>query len=244
MSKPKGQPESTSQIRAVKDHFESINDYDTCCRAVVPEDAVIEELVYESSLNYLDIKFSDQIRALDLGIGTATGAQKFLRHHTGALLDGIDFSQRMLNKARINLKANDLLDRVALTEADFVSLPLKASYYDICFSMIAIHNVSHDQKQSLYSKLAGALKPGAYFICGDFIESESQHAQTAWNNFYISYLSSNLSGNELKLWTNHFQNEDKPAKLSEIQLWLHTSGFSEFGVLWQKRNLAVFFARR
>ena len=82
------------------------------------------------------------------------------------------------------------------------------------------------------------------FVNGDFVKSESEFGQARWLEFYKCYMEHHLRGKELAVWLRHAFHDDKPAKLSYQQKWLADAGFADFGILWQKRNLAVYFAKK
>lgn len=204
-------------------------------------------MVYSKSLEYLGVKQASVVA--DLGVGTAPGAQTFLAGNRQAKIVGIDLSEKMLAKATQNLLlllllANGFLERVELVNADFTVWAFPKEKFDVCFSAIAIHNTTPDGKRKLFKEVYSSLKPGGLFVNGDFIQSESMQGQEAWKLFYQNHLQKHLNGKELEVWLRHAFVEDKPAKLSEQQAWLKEAGFSEFGVIWQKNNLAVYFAKK
>lgn len=233
----------SNQSEVVKKHFESIDDYDTCSDYVVPWNDEIQETVYRTSLRYLSWKKEGVINALDLGVGTARGGEIFLANNA-CRLTGIDFSEKMLEKAENHLQMNNMMQRIQLINADFTNWQFPAEEFDLCFSAIAIHNATHEEKAKLFKNIYSALKPGGVFVNGDFIESESQEGQKSWENYHRTYMDKHLNGGELRAWLRHAFEEDKPAKLSDQQKWIAETGFKEYSVLWQKNNLAVYFARK
>lgn len=232
------------QSEAVRSYFDSIDDYDTCSDHVVPWNEEIQSTVYSGVFDYLGINKDGLISSLDLGVGTAHGAKVFLDGSKNSRMTGVDFSEKMLAKAKQNLSAAGLLGRVELISEDFTTWKIPESRFDVCFSAIAIHNASDEGKQRLFGGICSGLKPGAFFINGDFIRSESELGDLAWRDFYGAYMRRHLNGKELEAWAHHAFTEDKPARLSQQKEWLFDAGFSEFGVVWQKNNLAVYFARK
>ncbi|MDE1860168.1 MAG: class I SAM-dependent methyltransferase [Candidatus Micrarchaeota archaeon] len=222
------------QSEAVARHFNSINDYDTCSQHVVPDNETIQETVYKISLDYLSYE-DNKMKAVDLGLGTAHGASLFLLNNENALLTGIDFSSKMLDKAKRNLSANDLLARTKIVNQDFTK-EMNYKDVDIVFSTIAIHNATDEGKQKLFRNIFRMLKPGGLFVNGDFVHSESDSGQRSWERYYREYMKRYLSGGELEAWMRHAFVEDKPARLSDQQEWLYSAGFSEFGVISEGRR--------
>lgn len=231
-------------MTSIKNHFDSLEDYDTCSDHVVPWNDEIQQAVYSSSLDFLGWKSNGICEVLDLGVGTSHGAMVFLVNNKNSRLTGVDFSGQMLEKARKTISSSGLAERVELVDADFTQWTFPEKKFDLVFSAIAIHNISNERKRKLFSGVFDSLKDGGIFINGDFIHSEGEAGQNAWNQFYQSHMRKHLSGKELDVWMHHAFVEDKPAKLSEQQAWLEEAGFSDFGVIWQKHNLAVYFARK
>lgn len=210
---------------------------------MVPWNDEIQEIVYRNSLKYLSFQIKGRARAIDFGVGTGHGASLFLSENKDAELIGVDFSEKMIEKARKNLTSNGLIGRAMIINTDFTQWnPPKG--IDIAFSAIAIHNATDSGKKALFGRIWKSLKNGGVFINGDFVRSEAGSAQKAWEKYYAAYMKNYLSAKELKAWMHHAFIEDKPAKLSEQQKWMEEAGFSEFGVLWQKNNLAIYFARK
>ncbi len=232
------------QSGLVTKHFNSINDYDTCNHYVVPWNDEIQNTIYRDSLTHLSLKVKPRTKVLDFGVGTGSGASLFLLSHKSSTLFGVDSSYKMLEKARKNLSSNNLLNRAELLETDFTRWAPESKRFDFAFSAIAIHNATHSGKKAAFRNIYKALKPGGVFINGDFVLAESKMGDIAWRRYYEAYMRGYLSGGELKAWLHHAFVQDKPAKLSEQKEWLNEIGFKEFGVLWQRMNLAIYFAKK
>jgi len=235
---------AASQSDAMKKHFESVEDYDTCADHVVPYNEEILETAYRKCVDEFFPQKPSPFTILDLGIGTAYGARVLLLDDKDAEITGVDFSHKMLEKAGKNLLLFNVSNRAKLVNADFTAWPFQKNAFDACISTITIHNVGDEEKRKLFKKIHSSLKTGGVFINADFVKSETEEEQKQWNNYYEQYLREHLQGQELETWLRHAFTEDKPAKLSDQKKWLAEAGFTETKIIWQKQNLAIYAAKK
>lgn len=222
---------------AIYHHFsKTIDDYDTVAdKVVMKNDELHNELAALVPIRQFALKI------LDLGCGTGHGMSLLLKKLPYAYCTGIDFSPRMIAKARHNLQA--FSDRIVLIEANFNEI-MFSERYDVIVSAIAIHNASHQQKRALFRKIFNALREGGIFINADFIEGESLEFNNQYKHTYKTYLEQQLSGDELQAWMRHAFEEDQPMKLSEQFALLRGYDFREIKLSWQYHNEAVYSATK
>jgi tRNA (cmo5U34)-methyltransferase len=226
---------SDGQAKKVKNHFNSdIVDYDACCSKVVPMNDEIHNIIVDS----IPFDRKSRIKVLDLGVGTGLGALKILNEFPNSRLTGIDFSSKMISRARERLKIFG--NRVKLIEADFnrIDFPEK---YDVVVSAITIHNSNETDQKNLMSKVFNHLNNNNCFLNGDFAKTKSEFLNKKLDEFYKEYLKNNLRGEELKAWFNHAFKEDKPVALEDQLLWMKEAGFREIECIWRHQNLAVYY---
>lgn len=133
---------SNGQARKVKNHFDSdIVDYDACCSKVVPMNDEIHNIIVDT----IPFDRKSKLKILDLGVGTGLGALKILNEFPNSHLTGIDFSSKMIFRARERLKIFD--NRVKLIEADFNNIDFPEKY-DVIVSAITIHNSNETNQKN------------------------------------------------------------------------------------------------
>lgn len=214
-------------------HFKkTVGDYDTVANKVVMEDEALQQAIVEA----VGLAVDTQCTIIDLGCGTGHGMKMLLDKFVRARVIGIDFSDRMIEKAQKNLV--EYADRIELIEADFRAWAMPPA--QVIVSGVAIHNISHEEKSLLFKNIYSALAPGGVFINGDFIAGESIEQQTLFDDTYRKFLEANLEGEELSVWIHHAFKEDMPLALSEQGILLKTIGFKPMDVLWQHNNEAVY----
>jgi tRNA (cmo5U34)-methyltransferase len=223
---------------SIFDHFtKTVDDYDTVADKVVMKNSELHSVL----VNAINRAKNNRIDVLDLGSGTGHGMELILKKYSRVSVTGIDFSSKMINKSKKNLKK--YLKRIKLLEKDFdkVSFPKK---YDVIVSAVAIHNSTHDNKKRLFKKIFSSLKKGGLFVNGDFIKGESNQIDKHYRTIYKNYIEKNLSGEELRIWLKHAFVDDQPMRLSDQFLHLKQAGFTNIQLIWQYNNEAVYKARR
>jgi tRNA (cmo5U34)-methyltransferase len=226
---------SNGQARKIKNHFNSdIVDYDACCNKVVPMNDEIHNVIVDS----IPFDRNSKLKILDLGVGTGLGALKILNEFPNSQLTGIDFSLKMIFRARERLKIFG--NRVKLIEADFNKIDFPGKY-DVIVSAITIHNSNETNQRKLMSKILNHLNDNGCFLNGDFTKTKSEFLNKKLNEYYKEYLRNNLRGEELRVWLHHAFKEDKPVALENQFLWMKEAGFREIECIWRHQNLAVYY---
>jgi tRNA (cmo5U34)-methyltransferase len=98
---------------------------------------------------------------LELGTGTGETARRVLALHPGAMLVGIDESERMLDMARKHFAGEFRVSRL--------EDPLPEGPFDLAFSALAVHHLDGEAKRDLFRRVAAVLVPGGTFVLGDVI---------------------------------------------------------------------------
>lgn len=158
----------------------------------------------------------DAAAILDLGTGTGETLAGVLHRHPLARAVGVDESEGMLAVARGRLEEYDVTLRVA----DLLD-PLPAGPFDLVVSALAVHHLDGPGKATLFSRVAGALRPGGRFVLGDVI------------------LPPDVSSAVIPLTDGW----DKPSTVAEQVGWMEEAGLA-VTVLWQEDDLAIFSADR
>jgi tRNA (cmo5U34)-methyltransferase len=225
-------------MNEIKIHFsKTVDDYDTVANKVVfKNDELHGELI-----GAIDFDKNKRLDILDLGCGTGHGMLLIAKQFPNARITGVDFSTRMIEKAKEYL--SPFRERIKLLEADFNDRDFDQRF-DAVVSAIAIHNSTHYQKERLFKKIFESLNDGGSFINADFYEHDSEKLNNDIKNIYRKYLHQNLSGDELNAWLRHAFEEDMPMKLSSQFSLLQKIGFSEYELIWIFNNEAIYVARK
>lgn len=104
--------------------------------------------------------------ALDLGIGTGETSARLLERFPETRITGLDSDPDMLYRAR------DLVADVSLARMED---PLPDGPWDLIFSVLSVHRLNDDQKQTLFRRVREQAKS---LVIGDFVSLESGDGRT------------------------------------------------------------------
>jgi tRNA (cmo5U34)-methyltransferase len=193
-----------------QNHFQP-DIYPEYVRLKVPEYDELEETVAEAAST------PAAARILDLGAGTGETARRVLKRHPGASIVLVDSSAEMLAAARETL-AEDRVESVLVQQLED---PLPPGPFDLVVSALAVHHLESADKQVLFQRIAGVLKPGGRFVLADVIVPQDTE------------LASTPVASEF----------DRPDRLDDQLAWISEAGL-EPSVLWTNGDLAVIAACR
>jgi tRNA (cmo5U34)-methyltransferase len=216
-------------------HFSNtVDDYDTVVDAVVIKNDELHNALIEPTKTLR----STITHALDLGCGTAHGMQLLKAAHPHAKILGVDFSERMLEKARKN--TND--DSYSFLLKDIWDLEFDCTF-DCIISAVTIHNLTAQQKEVLFRKISKWLVKDGIFINADFYKAEETRFNDQLHEIYLAYVRKNLKGAELEVWLEHIAS-DNPEKLSVQFKILEHAGFTPPSITWLHGNEAVYYCHK
>lgn len=85
---------------------------------------------YEEVCDYIVSFLSPPKDALVLDAGCGSGVKSLLLAKRGFIVNGVDFSEIPLRKARENVKLARLQDKITFESADILSLPFTENRFD------------------------------------------------------------------------------------------------------------------
>jgi tRNA (cmo5U34)-methyltransferase len=103
---------------------------------------------------------------LELGIGTGETASRLLARYPGAAVTGLDSDPDMLFKAR------EVAHEVSLAR---IEDPLPDGPWDLVLSVLTVHRLTDDQKQSLFRRVREQAKA---LVIGDFVSLGDDRGET------------------------------------------------------------------
>jgi len=161
--------------------FDELADvYDVAIREKIPQYAELQKVFF----NLLSFQKDDEIRVLDLGLGTGETAGIFLGQYPNAKLVGVDASSKMIQVAR--LKLADFVSRIELIQSDFRTLP-SLGMFDFVYSILAVHHLPAEDKKSLFKKIRSMLKPNGSFLLIDVVLGSSEDLTKRYVNLTFPF---------------------------------------------------------
>jgi phosphoethanolamine N-methyltransferase len=104
---------------------------------------------------------------LDIGCGLGGVDLLLVREHGAARVTGIDVEQPLIERARRNIAAAGLAERIDLRLVEPGPLPFADDAFDVVFSKDSIIHIP--DKAALYGEVLRVLRPGGLFVASDWL---------------------------------------------------------------------------
>ncbi len=108
-----------------------------------------------------------------LDIGTGTGTLAFLAAESGATVDGIDGSDKMLAVAKSKKPKHAFKDRIAFDHRPIYDLDLIDQACDVVTASLVLSELNDDERRYVIKHAYRLLKPGGTLIIADEIKPEN-----------------------------------------------------------------------
>jgi tRNA (cmo5U34)-methyltransferase len=194
-------------------------------------------------------------RLLDLGCGDGILGRLLLDTFSAAQATFADFSDPMLEAARLKLGANP---RATIVKADFStpewrSAAASQAPFDIVVSGFAIHHQPDERKRSLYTEIYDLLSPGGIFLNLEHVASQTNAGKYLFDEFFIDHLLEfNLRTNpditRQEVAETFYHRPDKIENMLaplDVQChWLREIGFEDVDCFCKVFELALFGGRK
>ncbi len=218
-------------------------------------DAGIRQLVphYDEILDVLSACVSQNAgRILELGCGTGELSLKLLKRCPDAHLVAVDYSPRMIDVATAKLKKAQMNHRVTFVQGDFGAWALGAmteqigTDFDGCVSSLAIHHLTDEMKQQLFTCIGQHLKPGSCFWNADPILQESVTLQETYQTLREQWtLAQGTTVKEVRSQIGNSQpqghsGQDRLASVEAHLTMLSQAKFKTVTVPWRFFGIAIF----
>lgn len=223
---------------SVKDAFEgSVAYYDDWIRLAVPG----YPEVFEVAVASLPFPDGEELSLLDLGAGTGLFTWHVLQRYSNARCVLVDVAGGMLDVAKKRFDASDNI-REYLT-ADYRDAELPGGH-GLVISSLSIHHLQHEEKQALFKRVAGLLRPGGVFVNIDQIRAPTGAlAELYWEDWITRVRAAGGSEEQLAASIERRRQFDVDASLDEQLTWLQAAGFQEVDLLYKFGFIGLFWAR-
>ncbi len=179
---------------------------------------------------------------LELGCGTGNLSVLLSQRFPQATIRLVDLSSESLNVCKSRFPAET---RLSFQQADFRDLVYQDREFDLVISSIAIHHLIAAEKQVLFQKIRGWLRPGGIFAYAD------QHAG-ATDELYDRHIANwkqqsfaaGSTSEEWEMWMRHQAEHDHHDTLCDQIDWLRHAGLSAIDCPWRYLLWAVVQARK
>lgn len=208
----------------------------------------------EILLSILENEFEPGKTILDLGYGSGIVEAMIFERMEHAQIVGIDHSPAMMALAEERLKPYPFrfvsvdYDLAQFSTIIGATSPLPRQFYQIAFSVQALHHLTPEQVQAAYLTLYDILEPNGLFLLQDRIAVTTPALwsvyQSVWGQLETQYGATIQEGEtyeeHLEVVASH---GDQPASLEDHLEWLRNAGF-EAACLHLHANRALIAARK
>ena len=198
---------------------------------------------------------SENIRILDLGVGTGYLTHKIIEMFPNATVVAIDAAEMMIDKAKIRLK--DQLGQITFKTTTFQELPDKVkdvAELDAVVSAFALHHLQREEKLKLFQYVHSILKPGGWFVNCDIFnavdpENEALYRRLLYKGTQersrslkheeksLDYIASEYTSKEKR-------DGDNPLSITEETQLLTEAGFRMVDCFWKEYREAVYGGKK
>ncbi len=176
---------------------------------------------------------------LDIGCGVGNIEELILDKLPDAQITSIELSPEMADTARKRLASYQGVEVICEDALHYNP----SQKYDAVFSNLAIHNLPHDAKVKLLSRIKDWLKPNGIFVLGDFMDWHDKKV----GKHFMEYRRKRVleSGVDKEFADEIFAKEEKDHRLTvpETIDMLRNVGFHNPDVMWTYKFLAICSAR-
>jgi ubiquinone/menaquinone biosynthesis C-methylase UbiE len=193
-------------------------------------------------------------RVLDLGSGSGVLAGAILDRFPDAEILLADFSEPMLEAARLRFPSPPhQLRAVDFSTPAWVETVRDRAPFDAVVSGFAIHHQPDESKRRIYTEIFELLAPGAPFIHIEHVASASPWIEHQFNELlvdrmYAYDLATDGGRTREQVATDYVYRPDKAANILaplETQLeWLRQIGYQDVDCLFKIYELSLFIGRK
>lgn len=221
---------------SVGDFFDQVSlAYDDSIRKAIPP--YVE--MFDALLRYCFFATDKLPHILELGCGTGNLSVILKERLPQARLTLVDLSADMLKQAAIKLGGESA--QIHLVQGGFMTLDFEPQQFDMVISSMALHHLLDTDKAALYERMFQWLKPGGLFRCADetlnvprAIQDENMARWEIWAR------QNGAQDQDITLWSEHAEQYDHYAPLTDHFKWLERSGFVNIDCYWRKLMWTVF----
>lgn len=224
---------------AIGDSFnQSVDYYDSWVKKALP---CFDEL-FSVAVECIPYPAGQHLKVLDLGAGTGLFSWQVHKVYPGSEFTLIDLADQMLDLAR--QRFSQAAGSFRCQVADYRET-LPADKQDLIISSLSIHHLAHQDKQALFKKVHGLLKPGGAFINLDQIKGPDEHFQKLyWDTWLSKVRQRGASEEQIQASIKRRRELDQDATMFDQLSWLKEAGFERVDCLYHHYFLAVFFAQK
>lgn len=202
-----------------------------------PVVSVFDDMITRSVPHYKEIQAmicelagafaSPHSHVYDLGCSTGTTLLNLDTYLSPSIsIEGVDYSQDMLDKAAHKLKEKAVSRTILLTQAD-LSHPFEFKPTSFVILNLCLQFIDKDKRASLLTDIYNALTPGGALCLIEKTQSDHSALSSLYEHIYFNYKRKNgYSEHEIQNKKEALKNVLNPLSFGNNISMLHHSGFS------------------
>ena len=224
---------SSAALRAFTEHAP---EYTALRRRLVPE----YDKFYGIAVQALRPLAEGRVeRVLDLGAGTGLMTAQVAHAFPDARFELLDGSAAMLAEAQ-----QTLAGVVSAVHVQDMAEALPEGPFDAVISALAIHHLEDPDKQQLYRRIFGVLRPGGMFVNSEQVAGPTAELTQLYDERWIE-MSRVLGASEQEIVEAlERRKHDRCATVEDQLLWLRDAGFAWADCYYKEWGMAVICARK
>ena len=212
-------------------------DYDRLRRTLIP----CFDDFYGTAVEIVPFDRTAPLKVLDLGAGTGLYSGMLQAVFPNAEFTLLDLAPEMLEKAQARFDGIGKSPKILI--GDYVETDFEGSY-DLIVSALSIHHLSDVDKERLYQRIYGVLKPGGMFVNADQVLGSTTELEKLYRQQWLNSVRA-LGVSDLELSAALKRMEyDRMTPLTYQLNWLEAAGFQDVDCWYKNFSFAVFGGHR
>lgn len=174
------------------------------------------------------------VAVLDLGCGTGLELEFIFAKAPNSRVTAVDVSKGML--AELSRKYAALAANITTIRASFLKFDIGQGRWDYIVSVMAMHHLTHVEKLRLYRSIHKGLKPGGFYMEGDYVVSKDEEKESLDQYYRLREVHPEVASGAYHI--------DIPFCLDTQLRLLLSVGFTGAEIRWEEKRAAVFVARK
>ncbi|MBN1103867.1 MAG: class I SAM-dependent methyltransferase, partial [Deltaproteobacteria bacterium] len=195
---------------------------------------------YRTAVDMIPFDPEDAFTVLDLGAGTGLLSALILGRFPKAGITLLDFSEKMLEKARERFQTKK---GVRFCTLDYARSPLPRHFH-LVVSAMSIHHLTDADKRGLFQGIYEALLPEGHFIHAELVRGATDFSEAVHRRVWLGHLErTGLTEEQVSVILERMT-YDKTAPLEAQLTWLREAGFADVDCYFKYHNFAVYTGRK
>ncbi len=204
------------------------------------------------ALEILPFHFTQEIKVLELGVGTGYFALRLLQQYPSATLTGLDGSAAMIELAATRLSEFVEQNRVDFVKSSFEEMDAAlpgTNLFELVFSSYSLHHLNKADKRRVIEGVVTRLAPGGWFLNADLVSHPFAEIEKSIQDVRVAGIDKRNRGKDKRFNTRELirtfldnleaTEGDKPLSVGEDLVIMRESGLPNATIFWKEYREVV-----